>query len=93
MSFVFASPAGDELVTGVALRPMWLAMPGPALAWLAAGGAAYTVGVLFYVADERPFAHFAWHLFVLAGTACHVVALLVARGPIWVLPSRMAPPP
>ena len=43
--------------------------------WVVAGGLADTVGVVFY-ADERPYAHFVWHLFVLAGTACHLVAVL-----------------
>ncbi len=64
----------------VAVRPMWVAMEPEAIAWLAAGGLSYTVGVAFYVADERPFAHFVWHLFVLAGSAAHVVALFASFG-------------
>ena len=39
------------------------------LLWLLAGGIAYTVGVVFYANDRLPYAHFVWHLFVLAGTA------------------------
>ena len=64
----------------VAARPVWLAMDPEALTWLLLGGSAYTAGVAFYVADESPFAHFVWHLFVLGGSAAHVVALLACLG-------------
>jgi hemolysin III len=47
------------------------------LVWLAAGGLAYTVGVVFFALDNRVrYAHFIWHLFVLAGSACHFFAVL-----------------
>ncbi len=59
-----------------AAKPMWSSMPAWGLAWLAAGGIAYTSGVVFYAADRKRYAHFVWHLFVLAGTACHFVAVL-----------------
>lgn len=45
------------------------------LIWLVAGGLAYTAGVGFYRARRLRYAHFVWHLFVLAGTACHVIAV------------------
>jgi len=51
-------------------------MPLSGLAWLAAGGIAYTAGVGFYAAHRVRYAHFAWHLFVLAGTFCHFFAVL-----------------
>jgi hemolysin III len=45
--------------------------------WLAAGGIIYTLGVIFYVIDERmKHAHGIWHLFVLGGSACHFVAVM-----------------
>jgi hemolysin III len=48
------------------------------LAWVAAGGVFYTAGIVFYANDERwRHAHGIWHLFVLAGSACHFVALLL----------------
>jgi hemolysin III len=56
--------------------PLWHAMPVSGLIWLAAGGVAYTAGVGFYAVDRMRYAHFVWHLFVLAGTACHFVAVL-----------------
>jgi len=60
----------------VAAKPFLDAVPLPGLLWLAAGGLAYTAGVGFYAASRLPYRHFVWHLFVLAGTACHVVAVL-----------------
>lgn len=59
----------------VAGRELFNALSGEALAWLIAGGLAYTLGVVFYTADRLRYAHFVWHLFVLTGTACHVVAV------------------
>ncbi len=45
--------------------------------WLAAGGIVYSLGVIFYVIDERmKHAHGIWHLFVLGGSICHFVAIL-----------------
>lgn len=52
-------------------------LPRAGLYWLVAGGVAYTLGVVFFALDSRVrYAHFTWHLFVLAGTACHFVAVL-----------------
>jgi hemolysin III len=51
-------------------------MPLSGLLWLAAGGIAYTAGVGFYAAHRVRYAHFAWHLFVIAGTVCHFFAVL-----------------
>ena len=52
---------------------------GPAgFAWLVAGGLFYTIGIIFYVIDTRlKHAHGIWHLFVIAGSACHYVAILL----------------
>jgi hemolysin III len=61
----------------VAVVPLVERMPVPGLAWIAAGGLAYTAGVVFFALDSRVrYAHFLWHLFVIAGTACHYVAVL-----------------
>ena len=60
----------------VAVRPLWQHMPGWGLFWLSAGGLAYTAGVAFYAAPRLRYAHFLWHLAVLVGSACHVVAVL-----------------
>ena len=61
----------------VAIVPLMQRMPGEALAWLVAGGVAYTLGAAVYLLDNRlRFAHLAFHLFVMAGSACHVVAAM-----------------
>jgi hemolysin III len=60
----------------VAVKPLWLRMPSWGLFWLFAGGIAYTVGVAFYAAKRVRYSHFVWHLFVVAGTACHFIAVL-----------------
>ena len=61
----------------VAIVPLVQRMPGEALAWLVAGGMAYTLGAAVYLLDNRlHFAHLGFHLFVMAGSACHVVAAM-----------------
>ena len=60
----------------VAIRPLWLHLPMPGFLWVVAGGVAYTGGVVFYAAEHVRYGHFVWHLFVLAGTACHFLAVL-----------------
>lgn len=61
----------------LAAKPLYDSLPGWGLFWLLAGGVMYSVGVLFFAYDHRVrYNHFIWHLFVLAGTSCHVVAIL-----------------
>ena len=64
----------------IAVKPLAVALPGWGVFWLTAGGIAYTAGVAFYTANGVRYAHFVWHLFVLAGSACHVVAVLRYAG-------------
>ncbi len=59
----------------VAIKPLWERLPAAGLAWLVAGGLLYTLGVPFYASRRIPWGHFVWHLFVLGGTACHLVAV------------------
>ena len=65
----------------IALLDPLAARLGPdAVALLLGGGAAYTLGALFFLFDHRlRYGHFVWHLFVLGGSTCHVLA---AVGPI-----------
>lgn len=65
----------------------WLCLlAGPALvesvsvvgiAWLAAGGLAYTVGTVFYMRKRMRYHHAIWHMFVLVGAGCHFLAIAV----------------
>lgn len=59
----------------VAAWPLLAALPMAGVGWLVAGGLAYTGGVAWFHRDG-PYDHVIWHLFVLAGAICHVVAVL-----------------
>ena len=45
------------------------------MAWLIAGGLCYSVGAVFYAMKQMYFSHVIWHVFVLAGAACHFMAV------------------
>ena len=55
-------------------------IPPEGLLGIVAGGLSYTTGVFFFIAKRRRYAHFIWHLFVAAGTACHFWAVLWYAG-------------
>lgn len=59
----------------LAIRPLWISLPTAGFVWLVAGGLAYTLGVIFFVWHRLPYNHAIWHLFVLAGSVCHVLAV------------------
>lgn len=60
----------------IAIDELFSRVPLPGILWFFAGGAAYTGGVAFFAADSRlKFGHLIWHLFVMAGSACHYVAV------------------
>ena len=61
----------------VAIGPVVESVPAVGLAWLLAGGLSYTVGVVFFTWERVPYNHAVWHLFVIAGSACHYVAMLL----------------
>jgi len=65
----------------VAAAPLVERMSGPGLAWLVAGGLSYTAGAVVFLLDSKlRYAHFVWHLFVLAGSTCHFFAALWHAG-------------
>ncbi len=60
----------------VAIGELANAAPWNMLAWFVAGGLSYTVGTLFLGLDRRVrYFHAVWHLFVIAGSTCHYVAI------------------
>ena len=59
----------------VAIRPLMQAVDAATLGWLLAGGVAYTLGTVFYLRNSR-YSHAVWHLFCVAGSVCHYVAVL-----------------
>lgn len=61
----------------VAVYPLWTKLSGGGFLWLLLGGVAYTGGVTYFLNDHREhYHHFRWHLFVMAGSLCHFVAVL-----------------
>ena len=60
----------------IAAKPLWNSLPLAGLIWLFGGGVAYTSGVYFYLKKNMRYGHLVWHLFVVAGTGCHFVAIL-----------------
>ena len=62
---VFKLPVLLELLP---VEGMWL---------LVAGGLSYSLGVVFYLLKRVPFAHMVWHLFVLGGSVCHFLAVIL----------------
>ena len=60
----------------VAVQPLLVALGREGFAWLASGGVLYTIGIIFFAYDSR-FRHWhgIWHLFVMAGSLLHFVAI------------------
>jgi hemolysin III len=61
----------------IAIKPMLANMSFAGLMWLLAGGLSYTGGIVFFALDHKRYAHAVWHLFVLGGSTCHCVAVLL----------------
>ena len=62
----------------VAAKPLLMHVSAAGVRWLVAGGVIYTLGVVFYATRRVPYAHAIWHIFVLAGSICHYLAVLYA---------------
>lgn len=57
-------------------KPIFSAMSFEGILWVVIGGLAYTLGVVFYLWHRLKYHHAIWHLFVLAGTLSHFIAIL-----------------
>ena len=66
-----------------AVRPLLHALTWHGILWIVLGGLFYTGGIIFFAFDRLSYFHALWHLFVLAGSTCHYLAVLfyVARPP------------
>jgi len=60
----------------LAIKPVMAALDAWTLGWLVAGGLFYTLGTVFYHRESLPYAHAIWHLFCIAGSLCHYVAVM-----------------
>jgi hemolysin III len=57
------------------IKPLMGSLPLGGLLWLMAGGISYTVGAVIYMIKKIPLNHAIFHVFVLIGSACHVVSV------------------
>lgn len=69
----------------VAIGPILEAMPMPGMVLIGLGGAAYSIGVVFFLWRQLRYHHAVWHLFVIAGTAFHYAAVV-----FYALPASLA---
>ena len=60
----------------VAAKPAMKALDPWTFGWLLGGGVAYTLGTFFYHRPKMPYSHAIWHMFVIAGSVCHYVAVM-----------------
>ena len=61
----------------VAIKPLTALLPTAGLIWLVAGGVIYTLGIAFFVLDEKvKHFHGIWHLFVLGGSICQFITIM-----------------
>jgi len=67
----------------VAVVPLVHALGWHGIFWLGAGGVAYTLGIVFFALDRLRYFHALWHLFVLAGSVAHYLAIF-----FYVVPAR-----
>ncbi len=84
--FLFLSTVGYILMGWMvvfAIKPILHNLPLPGIEYLFAGGIFYTLGSVFYVWKKVPYHHAIWHVFVLTGSVCHFLLIL-----IYVLPLR-----
>lgn len=61
----------------VMIEPLMAALDPAGLWLLVAGGLSYTLGTVFYIMKKVPYMHAVWHLFVLGGSICHFLAVLL----------------
>lgn len=75
LSLVIYVAMGWLVVIGI--KPLLAALEWNGFLWLVAGGLCYTGGIVFYATDHKlRHGHGIWHLFVLAGSSCHFIAIL-----------------
>ena len=61
----------------VAIKPLLAALPMAAFMWLLTGGIAYTIGAVLYgLGSKHRYMHSVFHLFVLAGSVMHYIAII-----------------
>ncbi|NNU17267.1 hemolysin III family protein [Parvularcula sp. ZS-1/3] len=70
-----AGYVGMGWVAVFVLWPLFTNLPLAGFVWLVAGGLCFTVGAGFFAWKSRMYTHAIFHVFVLAGSVCHFVAI------------------
>ena len=60
----------------IAIKPVMSSVPSWGIVWLVSGGLFYTVGVVFFALNRLRYNHAIWHVFVMAGSICHYIAVM-----------------
>ncbi|MBS3788578.1 hemolysin III family protein [Candidatus Bipolaricaulota bacterium] len=74
---------GMGWISLIVLGKLYSGIGLPGILWLILGGIIYTSGTWFYTNGRLSYNHAIWHLFVLAGAACHYISIL-----FYVIPSE-----
>ena len=59
------------------LKTLIANLPTAGVVLLVSGGIIYTLGAVLFLFDKIPYNHAIWHLFVLAGSTCHFLCILL----------------
>ncbi len=59
----------------IAIVPIFKSMPVAGGLWILGGGLCYTLGIIFYAKVQFLYHHLIWHLFVIAGSIAHFIAI------------------
>ncbi|MBV4418235.1 hemolysin III family protein [Clostridium tyrobutyricum] len=60
-----------------AMKRLLMLLPTAGIVLLFAGGIIYTGGAMLYLSDRIPYNHAIWHLFVMGGSVCHFLCILL----------------
>ena len=59
------------------IQPLIESIPLGGIILLAVGGLFYTLGLVFYLIKSKKYFHSIWHIFVLLGSVCHILAVIL----------------
>lgn len=57
------------------IYPIYQSLSASGFSLLVLGGLCYSLGIPFYMMKSRHYSHAVWHVFVVAGAACHFLAI------------------
>lgn len=63
------------MVVLIAFKPVLNAIGWESMGWIIAEGVSFITGALFYSMNKRRYMHTVFHVFVLLGSICHIIAL------------------